>query len=413
MLNIAIMGYGVVGSGVARVLADNREVIRQRSGRLVEVKKILDIRDFPADPLADLITRDANEIFLDPAISVVVETIGGAGVAYELTRQSLAAGKHVVTSNKELVARHGPELMRLARDQGLRYLYEASVGGGIPIIRPLHDCLAANVIEQISGILNGTTNYILTRMDEAGIDFAKALAEAQAKGYAEQNPTADLDGLDACRKLAILTSIALGEYVDSRLIHTEGITTITPEDLLYARQLGKKLKLVGNFQLQAGQQAALLVAPMLLPKNHPVAVADGVNNAIMVTGNMLGQAMFYGQGAGMLPTASAVLADVLSLAQAGGPVWPAQPVWQESGRQIVMDHGQCQVKALLRLAGSVPESKVKQAFAAYGVEAIKPEAKGEQAWLVGQQGGLTEKQLAEKIKEFEAKFITRLRMLEV
>ncbi len=410
MQNIAIMGYGVVGSGVARVLAENSQVIRQRTGQEIRVSRILDVRDFPQDPLADLITHDAASIMNDPAIKIVVETIGGAGIAYDLTRQALLSGKHVVTSNKELVARHGPELMQLAHDKGLRYLYEASVGGGIPIIRPLHDCLAANVISQISGILNGTTNYILTRMDEAGIDFAQALAEAQSKGYAEQNPTADLDGLDASRKLAILTSIALGEYIDSRLIHTEGITRITPVDLLYARQLEMKCKLIGSYRLLPDQQAALLVAPRLLEPKHPLAVADGVNNAIMVEGNMLGQALFFGQGAGMLPTASAVLADVIALSQKNGPALPSQPVWRISPEQIVKEHAECQVKALLRINDQLAPAQIERIFSGSGLRAIRPETGGETAWLVGETGNLTEKQLAAKIKELNSAFITRLRV---
>ena len=287
MISIAIMGYGVVGSGVAEICRINGDLIKKRTGQEIHVKKILDKRDFPDDPLSDRITHCASDIFNDPEISVVVETIGGTEAAFELSKQALLSGKHVVTSNKELVASHGPELLSLSAERKISYMFEASVGGGIPIIRPLHKCLAANRIEKVAGILNGTTNYILTRMEHEGIRFDQALTEAQKKGYAEQNPTADLDGLDAARKLAILASTTLGEFVDYRQIYTEGITTITPTDLLYARNLKMKLKLIGRFQVLQNGCADMIVAPMFIPQSHPIAVADDVYNAIMVEGNVL------------------------------------------------------------------------------------------------------------------------------
>ncbi|MDD3930595.1 MAG: homoserine dehydrogenase, partial [Eubacteriales bacterium] len=264
MINIAIMGYGVVGSGVAEVCQMNQAIMKQRTGYQIKIKKILDIRDFPDDPFGDRITHNPDDIFSDPDISIVVETIGGTSIAYKLSVQALKAGKHLITSNKELVAAHGPELMALARKKNVNYFFEASVGGGIPIIRPLHKSLAANEIRLIAGILNGTTNYILTRMDEAGITFEQALSEAQSKGYAEQDPTEDLNGSDACRKLAILASITTGQYVDYRKIYSEGITNILSTDLLYAHSLNMKLKLISRFKLLPDHRADMIVAPMLI-----------------------------------------------------------------------------------------------------------------------------------------------------
>lgn len=409
MINIAILGYGVVGSGVAKVCEMNRDTIRERAGREIRIKRILDVRDFPGDPYADRLTRNPEDIFSDPEIAIVVETIGGTGVALTLSRQALLAGKHVVTSNKELVAAHGPELMELARARGISYMFEASVGGGIPIVRPLHKCLSANVITQIAGILNGTTNYILTRMDQSGIRFDQALTEAQEQGYAEQNPTADLDGLDACRKLAILGSITLGEFIDCRQIYTEGITTITPTDLLYAQQLQMKLKLLGRFQLLPDRQADMIIAPMLIARNHPIAAADDVNNAIMVEGNALGEAMFFGRGAGRLPTASAVVADVIECAMHIGRL-PHLTTWKVSSRNIVRPHGECPVRALIRLKDSVAVQQVRDVFTAFGARPVKAQAIGEQAWLLGTEQSMTEEQLDNGLKPFEAALIARIRL---
>ena len=287
MIDIAILGYGVVGAGVAEVCRMNQTMIQKRVGEPVNIKRILDIRDFPGDPFADRITHDPDDIFLDPDISVVVETIGGAGIAYQLSQRALMSGKHLVTSNKELVATYGPELMELAHEHGVSYMFEASVGGGIPIVRPLHKCMSANIVESITGILNGTTNFILTHMDQDKTDFAEALQEAQTRGYAEQNPTADVEGIDACRKIAILGSITMGEFIDSRQIYTEGIAGITNTDLAYARALDSRLKLIGRFHRVQENKAELIVAPMLISLNHPLAVANDVFNAIMVEGNAL------------------------------------------------------------------------------------------------------------------------------
>lgn len=411
MIEIAILGFGVVGSGVAEVCRMNKGMIQDRAGKEIHIKKILDIRDFGDSPYADRITKNADEIFNDPAISVVVETIGGAGIAYELSRKALENGKHVVTSNKELVATYGPELMALAREMGVSYMFEASVGGGIPIVRPLHKCLSANVIEMIAGILNGTTNYILTRMEQGGIDFAEALAEAQNRGYAEQNPTADVEGIDACRKIAILGSITFGEFIDSSKIYTEGISAVTATDMAYARHLDCKIKLIGSFRRRAGQTAELIVAPMLIARQNPIAVADDVFNAIMVVGNALGEAMFYGRGAGRMPTASAVVADVIECAMHLGKI-PHLVPWKRSSRQIILPHEECQVQALLRFRKELPVAEVESVLGAYGLEWQPAQNELEQAALVGMKGNLTELVLDQCLKAWGDRVISRIRLFQ-
>ena len=413
MINIAILGYGIVGSGVAEVIRMNQSSLEKQTGSGIEVKKILDLRDFPGDPFEDRLTRSADEIMDDPSISVVVETIGGAKVAYDLTKRALSAGKHVVTSNKELVATHGPELMALAVENQVSYLFEASVGGGIPIIRPLHKCLAANVIEEITGILNGTTNYILTRMDHAGIDFETALSEAQARGYAEQNPTSDIAGIDACRKIAILASIATGEFIDSRRIHTEGITAVTKADMAYARAMNSKVKLLGAFRRHDGKQFNLIVAPMLVANDYPLSVADDVFNAILVKGNALGTTMFYGRGAGKLPTASAVVADVIDCAMHIGKR-SHMALWTDSGRDNILPHEICPVTALLRLNPAVSRETVEQLFADTGFEWLEPVLPEESACRIGlnPEHPLTEGQLEENLSQLGDFVISWLRICD-
>lgn len=311
MSGIAILGFGVVGSGVAEVIARNRLHIDQKLHSNLELKYILDRKDFPQSPFADLIVHDFSLIENDSAVDIVVETIGGSEIAREFTERALRAGKSVVTSNKELVAVHGYELMSLAREKGVSYLYEASVGGGIPIIRPLKQCLAANEISEIYGILNGTTNYILTRMIGAGLSFEDALAEAQAHGYAEADPTADVDGIDACRKICILASLAFGRHVDPSAVSTEGIKRVSLSDVNYASSCGCKIKLLGRAVMGQDGKIRIFVAPHLIPEQDPLAGVEAVFNAITVRGNAIGNVMFYGQGAGKLPTASAVVADVM------------------------------------------------------------------------------------------------------
>lgn len=316
MVKIAVLGYGVVGSGVVEVIKKNSESIARRAGDEINIGRILDIRDFSDSPDRDLFTKNAEDIFNDSSIEIVVETIGGARAAYEFTKRAFLNKKHVVTSNKELVASHGPELLALAQKNGVQYLFEASVGGGIPIIRPLHQCLSANEITGITGILNGTTNYILTKMKNNGYGFEEALKEAQQNGYAEADPTADVEGHDACRKIAILSSIAYNQYVNYEYIHTEGISRIKAADMLYAEELDSVIKLVAVSRKQ-GDKVFARVSPLMIPKSNPLANVDDVFNAIVVKGDAIGEAMFYGRGAGKLPTASAVVADIIDIVKHG------------------------------------------------------------------------------------------------
>ena len=315
MVHVAILGFGTVGSGVAEVLTTNGGLIDQRVDDLVRLKYILDVRDFPDSPYQGCFVKDFAVIEKDPEVDIVVETIGGATIALDFTTRALKAGKSVVTSNKELVATHGYELLQLAKEHGCSYLFEASVGGGIPILRPLTSCLAANELEQVTGILNGTTNYILTRMIRAGLTFDQALAEAQANGYAEKDPTADVDGHDACRKICILAALAFGRHVYPDQVTTEGIRGVTLEDVAYADSVGYKIKLLGRAIRQPEGRVCAFVAPHLVSRENPLSGVEDVFNAIAVTGNAIGDVMFYGRGAGKLPTASAVVADVIDIAK--------------------------------------------------------------------------------------------------
>ncbi len=314
MKKVSVLGYGTVGSGVVEILRENAELIEKRTGEKIQVKSVLDLRDFPGDPVQDIIVHDFEEIKNDSEVQIVVETMGGLHPAYEFVKASLESGKSVCTSNKALVAAYGPGLLKLAEEKNVNFLFEASVGGGIPIIRPLKVSLAPDEILEISGILNGTTNYILTEMTEKGSDFDSVLKDAQEKGYAEKDPTADVEGYDACRKIAILTSLAYGKQLDFEDIYTEGITKITDRDIQYAKKLGAKIKIFGSSK-KVGDKVSAMVAPKLITSSHPLYSVDGVFNAILVKGNMVGDVMFYGQGAGKLATASAVVSDVIDEAK--------------------------------------------------------------------------------------------------
>ena len=315
MINAAVMGYGTVGSGVVEVLTTNKEVISRRAGDEINVKYVLDIRDFPGDPVQEKIIHDFEVILNDPEIQIVAEVMGGIEPAYTFVKECLNAGKSVVTSNKALVAKHGAELLSIAEKKGINFLYEASVGGGIPIIRALNSCLTADVIEEITGILNGTTNYMLSKMFYEGAGYDDVLREAQDNGYAERNPEADVEGYDACRKIAILSSMISGKRVDFEDIYTEGITKITTEDMKYAKAMGMTIKLLASSTETGRPDLQAIVAPALLGAAHPLYSVNDVFNAVFVRGNMLGDAMFYGSGAGKLPTASAVVADVVDAAK--------------------------------------------------------------------------------------------------
>lgn len=332
MSKVAVMGYGTVGSGVVEVISTNQASIAKRAGEDVTVKYVLDLRDFPGSPVEDILVKDVNVIINDPEIDVVVETMGGLHPAYEFVKSSLEAGKSVCTSNKELVAKFGAELLKLARENNVNFLFEASVGGGIPIIRPLKSSLTADEIEEITGILNGTTNYILTKMRDNGSDFDEVLKEAQELGYAERNPEADVEGYDACRKIAILTSLAYGRQVDFEDIYTEGITKITAEDFRYANKIDATIKIVGTSKLVNGKVSAM-VAPVMIKSNNPLYGVDDVFNGIFVRGNMLGDVMFYGKGAGKLPTASAVVSDVVEAVKQKGT--NIMTIWSADKQEIL------------------------------------------------------------------------------
>ena len=385
-INIAIMGFGTVGSGVAETLDINKEVIAKRVGQEIDVKYILDIRDFPDSRFANLVTHDADEVF-NSDIKIAVETIGGARVAYDYTKRALSAGISVVTSNKELVSTHGPELIEIAEQNNCCYLFEAAVGGGIPIIRPLYKCLAANKITKIAGIVNGTTNYILSQMKDEGIDFETALKQAQANGFAEANPSADIDGIDAQRKISILSTIANdGAYIAPDQISAEGISAVTTEDIEFASSIGCDIKLIALYE--AGGKPVVYVAPTLVDKSNLLFNVGGVFNAIMVDGNSLGQAMFYGQGAGTLPTASAVCGDILEAAM-GNPLearaWTKDSVEITAYDEIIAD---------IVIRADVP-AKVIGAAEAYACEILSDEAV-----LVK---GIAHKDIADLVSKSEAK----------
>ena len=315
MINIAVLGYGTVGSGVVEVINTNHESINQRAGEELRIKYVLDLRDFPGDPVQEVLVNDDETIVNDPEVDNVVEVMGGIEPAYTFVKRALLAGKSVCTSNKALVAKHGRELMDIAKEKSINFLFEASCGGGIPIIRVLNSSLTADEIDEVTGILNGTTNYMLYKMSSEGSDFDDVLKEAQAMGYAEADPTADVEGHDACRKIAILSSLAYGKYFDFEEIYTEGITKITPEDMEYAEALGMNIKLLATSKKVDDNAYYAMTAPFLVGKQSPLYSVNDVFNAVFVHGNMLGDSMYYGSGAGKLPTASAVVGDIIDEAK--------------------------------------------------------------------------------------------------
>lgn len=323
MVKVGLLGHGVVGSGVAEILLENADVVAKAAGQGISLEKIADLRDFPGLSYGKLLTKDADDILLDPEIEVVAECVGGTGVAYAFAKTALERGKHFVTSNKALVAERGEELLAVAREKGAQFLYEASTGGGIPAIHPMRHCLGANRILRVAGILNGTTNFILTRMRDGGVSFATALGEAQALGYAEQDPSADVLGHDARRKINILAHVAYGAVLGSDPIPAEGIDALTREDMLYARELGRSVKLLGVAEPVDGGYTAW-VCPTMLPGSHPLSNVSDVFNGVLVTGDRVGEVMFFGRGAGKEATASAVVADIIDIA-AGVPATDRVP----------------------------------------------------------------------------------------
>lgn len=361
MINIAIFGYGTIGSGVVEVLNTNGESIKKRAGDRINIKYVLDLREFPGDPIAEKLVHDVNIILEDPEVKIVVEVMGGVEPAYTFVKKSLLKGKSVVTSNKELVAKHGAELLDIAKERNLNFLFEASVGGGIPIIRPLNQSLTADEIVEITGILNGTTNYILSKMSEDGLDFDTALKNAQTMGYAERNPAADIEGHDSCRKIAILSSLAFGMQVDFEDIYTEGITHITDNDIKYAKAIGARIKLFASSIRENDEKVYAMVAPIMIKANHPLFSVNDVFNGIFVRGNVIGDVMFYGSGAGKLPTASAVVADIVDAAKhLGKNIWT---IWSSKKLELT-DINQVEHKFFIRVAGRLVDhkEKVKELF---------------------------------------------------
>ena len=350
-MRIAVLGYGTVGSGVVEVLERNREIISARAGKEIEVKYILDLKDFSGQKIQEKIVHEYDIILNDEEVEIVVEAMGGIEPAYTYVKNALLAGKSVVSSNKALVAKYGAELMKIAREKHVNFLFEASVGGGIPILRALGSSLTGDEIEKITGILNGTTNYMMTKMFYEGADYAAVLKEAQANGFAEADPTADVEGYDACRKIAILTSIISGKMVDFEEIYTEGISKITTEDMKYAKALGMTVKLLAECEKVDGKWFAQ-VAPCLLSKEHPLYSVNEVFNAVFVKGNMLGDAMFYGSGAGKLPTASAVVADIV--AEAKNPHTDIMNFWTEEKLELEK-HTEITRRFLVRIQGNQAE----------------------------------------------------------
>lgn len=357
-MKIAVMGYGTIGSGVVEVLEVNKDLIAARAGEAVEVKYILDLREFPGDPYEEKIVHDYKTIVEDKEVGIVVEAMGGVEPAYTFVKEMLESGKHVATSNKNLVAAKGAELLKIARERNLNFMFEASVGGGIPIIRPLNNALTAEKIEEITGILNGTTNYMLTRMANEGVSFDAVLKDAQAKGYAEADPTADVEGYDPCRKIAILTSLVCGKQVDYEDIYTEGITKITSEDFAYAKAMDCSIKLLASSK-SVGDSYRCMVAPFMLAKSHPLCGVNDVFNAVFVHGNMLGDAMFYGSGAGKLPTASAVVADIVDITRHANVNIPVE--WAQEKMELV-DYKESENRFFVRTTSD--KATVEAAFGA-------------------------------------------------
>ncbi|MDE7300142.1 MAG: homoserine dehydrogenase [Lachnospiraceae bacterium] len=391
-MKVAILGYGTVGSGVFEVINSNPDGIARRAGEEIEIKYVLDLREFPGDPVESVLVHDFSRIVNDPEVGVIIEVMGGVEPAYSFVKEALLKGKSVCTSNKELVAKHGAELLEIAKQKKENFLFEASVGGGIPIIRPLNQSLTVDEIQEVTGILNGTTNYILTKMRDEGLDFDTVLADAQAKGYAERNPAADVDGFDAGRKIAILTSLAYGMQVDYEDIYIEGIRNISKNDIAYALSGGADIKLFATSRAVDGRVYAM-VAPRMIDRSHPLYSVNDVFNAILVRGNFLGDVMFYGKGAGKLPTASAVVSDVVDAVKHQGK--HVMTIWNSRKLELA-DMGTLVSKFFVR----VPEGQKEKARELFDIERefAAPGVEGEYAFLTAAMPESEFEQAAEQLE---------------
>ena len=396
MIKVAVLGYGTVGSGVVEVFRENQDILNKNVGGEVEIKYVLDLREFPGDPVEKVLVHDFETIVNDPEVKIVVEVMGGLNPSFNFVKRCLESGKSVCTSNKELVAQHGTDLLQTAKEHQVNFLFEASCGGGIPIIRPLYQALTADRLDEVSGILNGTTNYILSKMASDGSDFEEVLKKAQDKGYAERNPEADVEGYDACRKIAILSSLAFGNYVDYKDIYTEGITKITAADIKYAQAIGASIKLLAvSRRTEKGTYA--MVSPVMIDSSNSLYSVNGVFNAVSVHGNMLGDAMFYGRGAGKLPTASAVVADVVEAAK--NPNQTVMGDGWDSSKLELMPLDEVSSRFFVRINGSTASvlPTVESAFGEVDPVTI-PSMDGEFAFITSE---MTEAEYKEKAAKLE------------
>ncbi len=400
MINIAVLGYGTVGSGVVEVIETNKALINKRIGVDINVKYILDLRDFPGDPYEDKVVHDYAVILSDPEVKIICETMGGLKPAYDFTKKALLNGKSVCTSNKELVIEHGAELIKTAKENACNYFFEASVGGGIPIIRPLISSLTAEDIDSVTGILNGTTNFILTKMEREGASFEDVLKQAQELGYAERNPEADVEGYDAGRKIAILTSLVSGKNMKYENVYTEGISKISATDFEYAKAMGRTIKLFGLSRKEDGLYYAM-VAPFMIGKEHPMAMVNDVFNAVFVHGNMLDDTMYYGRGAGKTPTASAVVADVVEAARNLGRSLPL--VWDEE-EVAIKGTEDVEFKFFVRTA-SDKEAKALRTFTSISI--VEAPVEGEFSFVTDK---MSEKEFNAKAEELG--IISRIRLVD-
>lgn len=408
MIKVALLGHGVVGSGVAEILEEKSESLKAKAGQSLYCAKILDLREFPDTPYADRFTKNFEDILMDPSIQIVIEAMGGLHPAYDFVKSALEQGKSVVTSNKELVAEKGAELLALAKEKNVNFFFEASVGGGIPIIRPMHLCLAANQIDEIYGILNGTTNFILTQMIQEQMSFADALAMAQKLGYAEKDPTADVEGIDACRKICILASLAFGKQVYPKEVYAEGISKITLQDVDYAKSAGYAVKLIGQAKRKESGKVEVMVSPAWVPFDNQLAGVKDVFNGVLIKGDATGDVMFYGKGAGKLPTASAVVADIVHIAKSNGT--SQSLTWEDSDGNTVSDIGCYENRFYYRLKGVNPEEAQKH-WGAVRVLSRAGQPDGEIAFITEKMAEKAARKAEEALSD-SAKVLGKIRVLD-